>query len=76
VVRVVDRPVPDPRVTTVTITAADGCQPDRAAFSAGPLTFKITNQDATAVSEIELLSGQRIVGEKENIPPASPASSP
>jgi iron uptake system component EfeO len=59
----------DPRVATVTVTAADGCVPDRAAFQAGPLTVKITNRDATAVSEVELLSGQRIVGEKENVPP-------
>jgi iron uptake system component EfeO len=43
--------------------------PDRNAFQAGAVTFKITNHDATAVSEVELLSGQRIVGEKENVPP-------
>src|SRR5581483_12141102 len=38
-------------------------------FPAGGLTFKIKNADATAVSEVELLSGARIVGEKENVPP-------
>jgi iron uptake system component EfeO len=59
----------DPRVAVVTVTAAGGCTPDKAALQAGPITFKITNKDATAVSEVELLSGQRIVGEKENIPP-------
>jgi iron uptake system component EfeO len=59
----------DPRVATVTVTAAEGCVPDRNAFQAGAVTFKITNHDATAVSEVELLSGQRIVGEKENVPP-------
>ncbi|HWG22943.1 FTR1 family protein [Actinospica sp.] len=36
---------------------------------AGAITFKISNKDATAVSEVELQSGQRIVGEKENLPP-------
>jgi iron uptake system component EfeO len=41
-------------------------------FPAGGLTFKIQNKDATAVSEVELLSGERIVGEKENIPPGFP----
>jgi iron uptake system component EfeO len=57
------------RIASVTVTAADGCTADRAAFAAGPITFRIANKDATAVSEVELLSGQRIVGEKENIPP-------
>jgi iron uptake system component EfeO len=59
----------DPHVATVTITAAQGCLPGKADFRAGAITFRITNKDATAVSEVELLSGQRIVGEKENIPP-------
>ena len=59
----------DPRVASVTITSADGCVPDKAAFTSGALTFKITNKDATAVSEVELLSGERIIGEKENLPP-------
>jgi iron uptake system component EfeO len=56
-------------VAHVTITATDGCRSDRTSFAAGGLTFKITNKDATAVSEVELLSGERIVGEKENLPP-------
>jgi len=53
----------------VTITSADGCVPDTTNLAAGGITVKVTNQDATAVSEVEFLSGQRIVGEKENIPP-------
>jgi iron uptake system component EfeO len=57
------------RTATVTITAADGCQIPSTTFPAGALTFNITNQDATAVSEVELDSGERIVGEKENLPP-------
>jgi iron uptake system component EfeO len=59
----------DAHTANITVTSADGCKPDRTSFEAGALTFKITNQDATAVSEIELLGGQRIVGEKENLPP-------
>ncbi len=43
--------------------------PDQATYTAGPLTFNVSNKDATAVNEIELLSGERIVGEKENLPP-------
>ena len=59
----------DPHKVTVTITAADGCKTDRDTYSSGGLTFAITNKDATGVSEVELLSGERIVGEKENVPP-------
>jgi iron uptake system component EfeO len=59
----------DARVAHVTITAANGCVSDRTEFAAGGLSFKITNQDATAVSEVELLAGERILAEKENLPP-------
>jgi iron uptake system component EfeO len=59
----------DPHQATVTITAAKGCTSDRLSFPAGGITFAITNTDATAVSEVELLDGERIVGEKENLPP-------
>jgi iron uptake system component EfeO len=55
------------RVATVTITAAKGCELDRTDFAAGGITFKIQNKDATAVSEVELLAGERILGEKENV---------
>ena len=54
---------------TVTISAANGCAVNQKSFAAGAITFDITNQDAAAVSEVEFLSGQRIVGEKENLPP-------
>jgi iron uptake system component EfeO len=62
----------DAHTANVTITSARGCVPDRTDFAAGGITFKITNKDATAVSEVELLDGQRIVGEKENVPPGIP----
>ena len=57
------------RTATVMITAADGCQISSTSFPAGALTFDITNKDATGISEVELVSGERIVGEKENLPP-------
>ncbi|GAB2488512.1 EfeM/EfeO family lipoprotein [Jatrophihabitans fulvus] len=57
------------RVATVTVTQADGCVIDKTSFPAGALTVKVTNRDATAVSEVEILQGQRILGEKENVPP-------
>lgn len=53
----------------VTLTAAKGCVPDTTHLAAGGITFTVTNQDATGVSEIEVLDGQRIVGEKENVAP-------
>ncbi len=59
----------DAHTANITISAAAGCRSDRTSFAAGPVSFKITNTDATAVSEVELLGGERIVGEKENIPP-------
>jgi iron uptake system component EfeO len=59
----------DPHRVVVTVTAAGGCTTDRDSYAAGGLTFTITNKDATGVSEVELLAGERIIGEKENLPP-------
>ena len=59
----------DAKTANVTITAAKGCEVDATSFAAGGVTFKITNQDANAVSEVELLDGEQIIGEKENISP-------
>jgi iron uptake system component EfeO len=60
---------PAARRVAVTITAADGCVPNAVVLRAGAVTFAVRNKDATAVSEVELLSGERIVGEKDNVPP-------
>jgi len=57
----------DPRVANVTITAAGGCAPDKTSFPAGGITVKINNKDANAVSEVEILDGVRILGEKEGV---------
>jgi iron uptake system component EfeO len=59
----------DAHSATVTVTARDGCTIDRTAFAAGGIDFHVKNVDATAVTEVEVLSGDRIVGEKENLPP-------
>jgi len=56
-------------VTLTSAGGADACQLDNASVAAGPVTFTVTNKDSAAISEIELLSGQRIVGEKENLAP-------
>ena len=57
-----------PRTVSVEITN-DGCKPAATDYTSGPLTFNVKNKDATGVTEIELLSGDRIIGEKENLAP-------
>lgn len=47
----------------------EGCAPDATEFAAGPLTFEISNVSATGVTEFEVLDGDRILAEKENLPP-------
>ncbi|HET6152433.1 MAG TPA: iron uptake system protein EfeO, partial [Marmoricola sp.] len=59
----------DGHSANVTLTAAKGCSIDSTTFKAGGIDFKVSNKDATAISEVEILSGDRIVGEKENLPP-------
>ncbi len=46
----------------------DGC-PARLKIKAGPTTFKVTNSGSGDVSEFEILSGDRIIGEVENVAP-------
>jgi iron uptake system component EfeO len=62
-------PAAGSRHATVTITQAAGCELSATTFPAGALTFDVTNKDATGVTEVELERGERIVGEKENLPP-------
>jgi iron uptake system component EfeO len=58
---------------TVILTNA-GCTPDRAGVAAGPVSFRIVNDGADAVSEVELDLGGRILGEKENLAPGMSGS--
>ncbi|MGV9824269.1 MULTISPECIES: iron uptake system protein EfeO [unclassified Gordonia (in: high G+C Gram-positive bacteria)] len=53
----------------------DGCKvtPDKVA--AGPITFEISNTNAAAVSEVELLQDGKILAERENIAPGMAATS-
>ncbi len=60
---------PAVRSVNVTVTSAHGCTMDADVLRAGVVTIHVVNEDATAVSEVELMSGERIVGEKENLPP-------
>ena len=61
-------PAGDTHTAIVTITS-DKCVADRASYDAGGITFKVSNKDATGITEFELLDGVRILGEKENLPP-------
>ncbi|HEY7150037.1 MAG TPA: iron uptake system protein EfeO [Gaiellaceae bacterium] len=56
------------RVVSVALTDA-GCSPAQLQLAAGPVTFEVKNEGAEAVSEFEILDGDRIVGEVENIAP-------
>jgi FTR1 family protein len=44
-----------------------GCEPASLKLNAGPTEFKVTNGGTGRVSEFEVLSGSRIMGEKENL---------
>ncbi|MGV9710696.1 iron uptake system protein EfeO [Gordonia sp. NPDC003424] len=63
-----------PKTVKVTMSN-DGCTTDPATVAAGPVTFEITNTDAAAVSEVELIKDNRILAERENIAPGMAAVS-
>jgi iron uptake system component EfeO len=46
-----------------------GCDPARVTVPAGPTTFNVVNDGADDVTEFEVLSGDKILGEKENLTP-------
>ncbi len=57
------------KLTLASGASGDECQIDHAKAAAGPVTFTVTNKDATSITEVELVSDQRILGEKENLAP-------
>lgn len=61
----------------VTLSGDKGgaCLLDYNTAQAGPITFLVTNETATAITEVELLSNHRILGEKENLAPGLPTVS-
>ncbi|MDF0530083.1 peptidase M75 family protein [Tsukamurella sp. 8F] len=63
-----------PKTVKVEMTA-DGCKATPDSVSAGPVTFEITNTNAAAVTEVELILDNRILGERENIAPGLAAVS-
>ncbi len=46
----------------------DGC-PAKLSIKSGPTTFKVTNSGSGDVSEFEILKGDKIIGEVENVAP-------
>ncbi len=61
----------------ITLTGDHGgaCVLDHPVAKAGPITFTVTNKTATAITEVELQSNNRILGEKENLAPGLPSVS-
>jgi high-affinity iron transporter len=57
----------DGKVTAVSVTN-QGCQPPHLKVAAGDVTFKVTNDGADQVTEYEILDGDHILGEVENLP--------
>ena len=58
----------EPPQTTVNLALSDGgCAPQPASVPAGPVSFNVTNQGSTKVTEGEIQKDNRILGEKENI---------
>ncbi|MBS1886235.1 MAG: cupredoxin domain-containing protein [Actinobacteria bacterium] len=44
-----------------------GCEPRRASAPAGPIDFTVENGGTTKYSELEVLDGETILGERENV---------
>jgi iron uptake system component EfeO len=61
----------------ITLTGDNGgtCTLDHHSAAAGPITFAVTNKTATNITEVELQSNNRILGEKENLAPGLPTVS-
>ncbi|MGA0566546.1 iron uptake system protein EfeO [Rathayibacter sp. KR2-224] len=57
------------KITLKNDGSSDLCAFDHASAPAGPITFTVANESATGITEVELQSDQRIIGEKENLAP-------
>lgn len=56
----------DTQVVAVTLSNK-GCPPPKSEIAAGPTKFQIKNDGGTKVTEVELVQGDNIIGEKENL---------
>ncbi|HWD63147.1 MAG TPA: iron uptake system protein EfeO [Humibacter sp.] len=57
------------KITMTNDGSKDVCAIDHPSAVAGPITFTVENKSATGITEVELQSDQRIIGEKENLAP-------
>jgi len=60
---------------TLANEGGDRCTTDFAKAAAGPVTFTVENVSSSAITEVELQSDLKILGEKENLAPGLPAAS-
>jgi iron uptake system component EfeO len=62
---------------SITLTGDNGgsCVLSHGSAKAGPVAFSVTNKTATGITEVELQSDNRILGEKENLAPGLPTVS-
>lgn len=44
-----------------------GCEPHDATVPAGPIAFEIENAGTSKVTEMEIMEGEKVLGEEENI---------
>jgi len=58
-----------PGTVEIVISEANGCVATPDSVPAGAITFHVVNQDAAGVTEVELVSEERIRGERENLAP-------
>jgi iron uptake system component EfeO len=57
------------QITLTNDGSNDSCAVDTTSAPAGPITFTVKNESSTGITEVELQSQQRILGEKENLAP-------
>jgi iron uptake system component EfeO len=57
------------QITLVSKGGKDVCELSDTTAKAGPTTFTVKDVSSTAISEVELQSNERIIGEKENLAP-------
>jgi iron uptake system component EfeO len=51
-----------------------GCEPHDAKAPAGPITFEVENAGSSKVTEMEVLDGETLLGERENLTEGLPGS--
>jgi iron uptake system component EfeO len=59
-------PPADAKTIAFELTDA-GCEPHDAKAPAGPIVFEIENAGTSKVTEMEIMDGEKVLGEEENI---------